>query len=991
MAKRTATFSLPPDLLPALGLDSFVAFDVETTGLDPAYDRIIEVGAARFQDGREVAHFESFLHYSRPLPAAIRSLTGIKDEMLAEAPAERRVLPDLLKFIGDDPLAGHHISFDLGFLQAGAARLGLPDQTQRPCADSALLARVLLPMLPSRSLTSLGRYFNVNCDERHRALSDARRTGEVLLHLLSYFPRVELKSVDLLRRIADELDHPSAGIFSAWSNYLMRSASLESGFRPFQLAGLRDNILGKLAPPKNPRERSSEDNESDSHDQIPEKEVEKIFASEGTLARYFSGFEFRPEQMQMAVKTSQVFNRGGILAVEAGTGVGKSLAYLVPAIFWAQANSERCERVIVSTNTINLQEQLFYKDLPLLSEVISEPFCAVLQKGRNNYLCRSRWENLVTEHPLRLSNSERLALLSLVLWAGQTRSGDIAEVSAFHGEGANTLWSRLASEGGACRGRRCQEALQNGRCFHSRIRAAAARAHVVIVNHALLLADLAAEHVPLGAYSTLVVDEAHHLEKAAAQQLGKELTFWGIRFWSNRAYDPEGVTSGLLARILLGSGAALTDHPLLPGFKNSLEETANRVITLKRVAEDFFQHLTSAVRQEIPATENGYTQKLRLREPAAFLRIGELAEVPLLISLKAAEESLRQAIAVLLEIPVAALPRAEEWRDELGALLEELQQIKETFVFYFAPPDGNWVYWAELPRKQEHHALLYAAPLNAGEILREQLLQPLRSVILTSATLTVTDRFHYFLRKIGLKEAENVAGLQLGSPFHYQEQMLIGLPAFLPSPRHPNFEFEMTQMLLETINRLPRGTLGLFTSHRMLQAVSRSLEQASLTRPLLVQGQGAARDQLLRQFREQPGSILLGTDSFWEGIDVVGEALELLLVAKLPFEVPSEPLVEARLEKLKAEGKDPFLYYTVPEAIIRLRQGIGRLIRSRTDRGAAIICDSRLINSRYGEAFLQSLPLPVKIFADFPEMIQELESFFAAAPLRKTVSADEKN
>jgi len=981
----TASPKLPPDMLSALQLDRFVAFDVETTGLDPKYEQMIEVGAVRFVAGQEADGFNSFIHCPRPLPANIVRMTGIRDEMLTDAPQEKRVVNQLLDFIGADPLAGHHVSFDLSFLTAAAKRSGHSRVLEkRPCADSALIARVLLPTLPSRGLTALGRFFNLDIEEAHRARSDARRSGQVLLCLLSYFHRVDIKTVDVLRRIAEGLNHPSAWIFPAWAQYLIRTSSLEGRLNPYRLPYLTDNVIGKLPHQQTYSSERSDSEDGDSYNTVDETEVGAFFAEKGSLAKTFPHFELRPQQAQMAQNVAQTFNQGGILAVEAGTGIGKSLAYLVPAIRWAQKNRRRAERVIISTNTKNLQEQLCYKDLPQLSQSLAEPFCAVLLKGRDNYLCLSRWENLITEQPLKLSQGERLALLPLVLWAQQTCTGDVAEVGAFGSEGSNALWSRLASDQGSCRGKRCQQGARGSRCFHARARSAAARAHIVVINHALLMADLAANRAPIGAYSTLVVDEAHHLERAAAQHLGKELNAWMFQFWARRVYDAEGPPQGLLARLLLGLGAAQSEHPVIPGLKHALEDAADKVIALRQASGDFFRNLTANVRNQLsvpPAaghTQNGdYTPKLRLRDPAAFLKIGNPEELPLYQSSLAIAESLRKIIAALDDIPLSVLPRSQEWKDEINGSLEELLQFIATFRFFFLPPDENWVYWAELPRKAEYDALLYAAPLNASDLLRDQLFKPLRSAILTSATLTVAGRFHYFLRKIGLSDARNVQALQLGSPFDYARQMLVGLPAFLPTPGQPQFEMQIAQTMRDILKRIPRGTLGLFTAHRTLRSIGETLQQEIPSRTLLIQGQNGSRNQLLRRFREEPGSILLGTDSFWEGIDVVGEALELLLVAKLPFEVPSEPLVEARLEKLKAEGKDPFMYYTVPEAIIRLRQGIGRLIRSRTDHGAALICDSRLIHSRYGEAFLQSLPVPVKVFKTPEEMIECLSHFFA--------------
>jgi Rad3-related DNA helicase len=646
------------------------------------------------------------------------------------------------------------------------------------------------------------------------------------------------------------------------------------------------------------------------------------------------------------------------------------MAYLIPAIYWAQANRDLGERVIVSTNTKNLQEQLFYKDLPSLVDVVPVKFSAVLLKGRNNYLCKRRWENLTTNHPIHLPQYEKQSLLSLVLWTEQTRTGDVSEVGGIEGRGV--LWARIGSEAGSCRGRRCRE---RNRCFHARIRTAAARAHVVVVNHALLMADIAADRVPIGAYSALVVDEAHHLERAASQHLGNEVNAWMYRSWAGRMYDAEGVPTGLLAQILLGIGTARSDHPVLPGLTSLLEHTAERILGLRSTAEAFFVTMTAKLRSLVPLQENAYTQKLRLLEPDQFLLELEQSDPTLEDAIKASMADFTRIIETLGDIPMATLPQAEDWIDDLRGARDELEAYLLSLQFFQSLPDENWVYWAEIPQKEDHQAILYAAPLNAGEILKQNLFDPLRTGIMTSATLTVADRFHYFLRKVGLKESEGVKTLMLGSPFDFDKQMLIGLAAFLPTPKSVKFEPETTALIQALLREMNHGTLGLFTSYRMLRRTGEALGEELPGDRLLIQGQDGSRDHLLRQFRETPGSVLLGTDSFWEGIDVVGEALELLLVAKLPFEVPSEPIVEARLEKLQREGKDGFMYYTVPEAVIRLRQGIGRLIRSTTDRGAALILDSRLASARYNDAFFESLPVPVIIFETEEDTISEIKSF----------------
>ncbi len=965
---------LPPDLLNTLELSRFVAFDVETTGLNPQKELIIEVGAVRFEGGEEKDEYTSFIACPFNLPPNIVKLTGIDDSMLKDQPDESAIIPQLLEFIGDDPVVGQNVSFDLSFLKEALKRLGEnPRSFKNKAADTALLARVLLPTLPSRNLTSLGKYFNLDVKEQHRATADARRTGQLLLHLLSYFPRVDIKTVDLLRRLSDGLRHPSAWIFAVWAEYLIKTSSVEGTFSEYKLPFLKDNVIGKLPSVATADATEAQAEGEPLHQQVDEDEIISFFDDGSPLSGAFPKFETRPEQQEMALAVTQTLNQEGLLAVEAGTGVGKSMAYLIPAIYWAQANRDLGERVIISTNTKNLQEQLFYKDIPALIESLPLKFSAALLKGRNNYLCRRRWGNLIASHPLKLASNERQALLSLVLWAEQTITGNVSEASAFGGEGSGSLWSRIASDAGSCRGRRCRE---RHRCFHTRIRTNASRAHLVVVNHALLMADLAADRVPIGAYSTLIVDEAHHLQRAASQHLGKELNSWMFRSWTNRMYDAEGVTTGLLAQIILGIGTAKSSHPLLKSLTEVVERAAANVSSMRGITDDFFKELTAALRAEIPSQGHSYTQKLRLREPDQFLERIPDSNPTIEELLLDTEERFYKIIDTLGDIPFNVLPLGEDWLDDLRGAREELSQIRMILQFFEEEADENWVYWAELPFKVEYDATLYAAPLNAGDILREMLFDPLRAGILTSATLTVADRFHYFLRKVGLGERDSARTLKLGSPFDFSTQMFIGLTAFLPSPKHAQFEVEVVRLMQTILQQCPFGTLGLFTSHRMMRNVGQVLDETKSTERLLIQGINGSRNQLLSQFREEPGSVLLGTDSFWEGIDVVGEALEMLIIARIPFEVPSEPLVEARLEKLKKEGKDGFMYYTVPEAIIKLRQGIGRLIRSKTDRGAVLLFDSRLASTRYGEAFLKSLPSQVKALSSVEETIDNLEMFF---------------
>ncbi len=640
--------------------------------------------------------------------------------------------------------------------------------------------------------------------------------------------------------------------------------------------------------------------------------VAHVFSDTGPLARAVAGFEPRDGQRRMAAAVAAVLETGGTLLAQAGTGTGKTLAYLVPAILSGQ-------RALVSTGTKNLQEQIYFKDLPALRTALGVPFTATLMKGRGNYLCLHRWETYrdAVEHGIgqRLVESgDQVFLPILKQWAASTITGDRAELRDLPED--LPLWKEIAAEAETCLGQDCP---RYGECFVTRMRQQAAASDVVIVNHYLLCADAAVRHGSFGevipACATLVVDEAHQLEDVATQYFGL-----GV---SNYRLD-DFVRDG---RQVLES-AGLTNP-------RTREEIARGLARVDDRARGFFTGL-AAVRlhaggAEARARYTGETIADHLE--AGLMLVGALEGLEATLELTRQGSGADGAPAVD-EAVVTMARRAGELHHELRILLRG--------------DDPDLVYYLEM---RGRGVFLRAAPIDVSRLVRDALFDRFRTVILTSATLTVDDSFEYVKGRLGVREADEV---RVPSEFDFATQALMYLPRRMPPPKAPTFAEAAARETIELLRRSRGRAFVLFTSYAVLRTVQRFVEMA-LPYPVLVQGT-APRSVLIDQFRSTPNAVLLATSSFWQGVDVVGEALSCVIVDKLPFASPGDPVTAARIDAIKARGGDAFSDYQVPLAILTLQQGLGRLIRHRTDRGVLAVLDPRLRTTGYGRRFLTSLP-----------------------------------
>jgi ATP-dependent DNA helicase DinG len=704
-------------------------------------------------------------------------------------------------------------------------------------------------------------------------------------------------------------------------------------------------------------------------------EVVETLGERGPIAAQLGQYEDRRSQRDMAAYVADGYNDGGVLLLEAGTGVGKSFAYLVPALAWARANGER---TVVSTNTINLQEQLVGKDLPLLRRALSTgeytPSFALL-KGWRNYLCLSRMHLAVSAQRTLLEQDKLDELLGIAEWAGHTADGTLSDLPVTP---SPEVWDEVSAEPDLCTRLKCPHF---DRCFLFRARRRAAEADVVVVNHHLLAADLSVrqaadnweEAAVLPPYRRLVLDEAHHLEEVAANHLGIQVTSRAVRRLLHRFERNGRGLAPTLAQELANQGDLqsrasldLLNQRLLPAVADARRSSEALFLRLHQRLE---QLPVAQLRLDDefvadPIWEEGLTREL----DATLLGFRALWETVEIIADRMSQSQETERRGQLLQ--------------ELRGVLRRLESLSDGLNRTLRPAGGGapTVRWMERPQRAQQ-VTLSAVPLDLAPILRQLLFDRLDTVVLTSATLAAGGDFGFLESRVGLAGDDTPVTVRevLPSPFDYPSQCVFGIPDDLPGPRDDEHAHAtaVVQVVSDLAYASDGGMFVLFTSHASLRRAAHELRLALGTRwPMLVQGE-APRDVLLRRFREVENAILLGTDSFWEGVDVPGRALRTLVLNKLPFKVPSEPLTAARLERLAEEGLDGFTNYLLPHAALKLKQGFGRLIRSRQDMGVVVLLDSRVVTKRYGPMLLGGLPRADRVIGSWTQVRTRCEDFFA--------------
>ena len=916
--------------IPLIPMTSIVSLDIETTGLDPQKDAIIEIGAVRFNGQRIEDEWSTLINPGRHIPENITQLTGIDDAMVRNAPRIADVLQELADFVGAAPVLGQNVRFDLGFLQRQRVL------TLNPVVDTYELASVLLPTASRYNLGALGQLLGIPLPATHRALDDARVTHAVYERLLALAVELPLELLAEIVRLGEPLDWD--GNYAFLDALRLRAREQAKGKRVKQSEDdgplFEEQEKGRKGPPPGAIKNLVE---------LDPEEVASVLEYGGPFSRYFDAYEQRPEQVEMLKAVTKALSYGNHLLVEAGTGVGKSFAYLVPAAIFATANNTR---VVVSTNTINLQDQLIRKDIPDLRAALGLDFRAAVLKGRSNYLCPRRLETMRQHGP---STPDEIRVLAKVLvWRLQNSGGDRNELNLNRPQ-EKDVWMKVSAEDEGCSGENCATRM-GGTCPFYRAKQAAQNSHILIVNHALLLSDVATGSKVLPEYQHLIIDEAHHLESATTGALSFRMS---QNDFERLLREVGGSGSGVMGRLLTETRNLLRPSDYA-SFAQLIHRASELTFRLDSQSKDFFHGLGEFIAlQREGRPQSLYAYQERIQSHTRTARGWDNVE----LNWNNAGETMRLLVGLTGEIYklMAELyaDGNEELEDPLSSLSNVYRRLSEAEVSISTmihEPTNDLVYWIEV-QPQNKRLTLNHAPLRVGPLIQKYLWHDKDCVILTSATLTAAGDFTY-LKNVLM--ADEVDELTLGSPYDYESSTLLYIATDVPEPNAPGYENAINRGLIQLCKATGGRTLVLFTSYAQLKRTSGAISGALAADDIQVyeQGEGASPQALLDAFKNTERAVLLGTRSFWEGVDVPGDMLSVVVITKLPFEVPSDPLIAARSETFE----DPFGQYQIPEAILKFRQGFGRLIRTSSDRGVVAIFDRRVMTKMYGRLFIESLP-----------------------------------
>ncbi|MGF7030512.1 ATP-dependent DNA helicase DinG [Paenibacillus mucilaginosus] len=926
----------------------FAVLDFETTGSTTS-DRIIQVGLFIINDQDITDRYTSLVNPGMSIPAAITTLTGITDDMVKDAPSLDTVMAEMVPLLEESVLVGHNIAFDLAFLQRALDETGYFPFDGR-VLDTMDALRVLFPGLGSLQLSMACQALGIAHERPHQADSDAEVTAAIWNRCIERFQGLPLLTLQRMEMVFAD----SASDFGWFVQEMLQYKELHSPLDPdadryFRQFALNVEEWGDEEPVRTLEEVR----------QLPDSFEEFYDGLRAALKTKFAAYEERDAQVQMIHEVEEAFEEERHLIIEAGTGTGKSLGYLIPSLYYG---IKQDEKVVVSTHTINLQEQLRERDVPLLHELFPIGFEASVLKGRSHYLCLRKFEQKMNLMDFEHGKEDRITAGQMLVWLGETKHGDEEELH-FAGRGRQ-FWHSVESDTESCLNRACP---WFKRCFYHRARHQANSADVIITNHSLLFTDTKAENRLLPSYKHLVIDEAHHFEDVAGKHLGIELHYHGLSNAIAWLYKDSraGQLSSLRFRL------QRHEDEKARTWCSVVDEVVEKLLALREewesLSEMLYQLLVSRSDPSQQSEGNALVYRVRKEKlPSGWEKLMVTEENIMLLfndTLKKVERLISDIKEVQDDYDVQGV------LTDLSGSVKELHRQKDALHFFMTMPDENYVYWMEAGHYNKNRSLqLSSVPIDVSSMLQGQFFGVKDSVILTSATLSVGKSFDYTCEQLGLKKDEEQGKLrtvQLPSPFNYREQALVVIPRDFPTLKGAAGEKEFLDRLIPSLAEVALQTRGrmlvLFTSNRMLKLAHAGLKDVLASFGITVLGQGvdsSNRSKLTRLFQNSKACVLLGTSSFWEGVDIPGDALTCLAIVRLPFQPPNHPLVEAKTEKLKQRGMNAFMKLSVPQAVIRFKQGFGRLVRTAADKGIVIIYDTRVIDTQYGKYFLYSLPGP---------------------------------
>lgn len=903
-----------------------VVIDFETTGNQAKDgDRIIQIGAAVVSNGQIVDTFSTYINPEINIPSFITKLTTITNDQVKNAPIFAEVAPKLLAMLDEAYFVAHNVPFDLHFLQVELNRTGYSTFTG-PTIDTVELARLLYPSVDSYKLQDLAEWFTFE-HKPHQADSDAYVTAQILIELLNKIERLPLPTLKMIQKYRNGLKSDI--------DLIIERAIVEKERNVFHFDDNKYDLFRNLALQKRVEKEESEKKDIISFDDWKTN-------INHHLKRVMDTYEVRESQMMMMNDVQTAFLTDKHAMIEAGTGTGKSLAYLFPAIFKAVHDEEP---VIVSTHTIQLQEQLMERDLPILKQAVPFQFEAALLKGRNHYLCLRKFEQQI--HDTYNQNYDELfSKLQILLWLTETLSGDVEELQL--STGGRRLWYTIQSDANSCLNRKCPFF---SRCFYHRARKKAQEADMIITNHALLFTDLTNESRLLPKYTRVIIDEAHHIEQVASEHFGDTIDYFTLQRMFTQFFEKNGPYQFL---------HQLLEETDVPYHKEDVDQLEVIGEALMREIDDLFTFIHQfAIQHSKGSTYRRLTYRFTMEEKPDVL-----ADCS-----KRVDMFFYDFLKVFSGIKKACKKYMDHFDERQKGIFVDIEgrfvkfeEAKQSLTHLLRNHQENNVYWIEVDAKSARNAaFVYSQPIEISDRLAKEFFNQLNSAILTSATLSVNDSFSFLKNRLGLNEFEPIESM-ITSPFEYKKQAKLMISTEMPDMKGTSNGVLISsvvdhifQIAIETKGRM----LVLFTSNQMLRDTYEKCKEHPNYDEFIVLAQNTnqgSRSKLTRHFKEFERAILLGTSSFWEGVDIPGDDLKCVMIVRLPFSPPDNPIFQSQSEQLKQIGQNPFMQLSIPQAVLRFKQGFGRLIRTSDDSGIVVVLDRRIVTTRYGKSFIKSLP-----------------------------------
>jgi ATP-dependent DNA helicase DinG len=912
-------------------LNKFVVIDLETTGnLPKKGEKIIQFAAVVIENGNVTEKFSSLINPQKPIPAFIEELTGLNSDMVKDAPVFTEVAAKITSLLDDAYFVAHNVLFDLSFIQEELLQAGF-EGFYGPVLDTVELARILYPTADGYKLSDLAEKEKLKHDRPHQADSDAEATAEllqILLNRLSLIPN----------KILEELRDLSGGLKSDIQQ-LLDELLIENSRKIEELPDTIEIFKG-VALKKYDRFLNQSLNNGD-YD-YPENDNEKI----QLLINAIDSFEKRTGQFKMMDCVYQSLLGKSHTLIEAGTGIGKSIGYLLPAAYFAKKHKLP---VVVSTHTIHLQEQLIKKEIPILSNMLPFKVKTVLLKGRSHYISLEKFVQTLKDENDNYDTT--LTKMQILIWLMETETGDKDELNL--SSGGLIYWNKIKNDIPIF----SQNKVWWEKDFYIRSRKEAEEADIIITNHSLLLSDIKANYTILPSYDYVIIDEGHHLEKTASHFLGNSLDFLTVRLLLGQL--------GLYEQKLLfyQIEEILTTIPNEQDNITPIVDLNQSISNLYYEMDEFFKMAAILAHRETGNQSGRKRLKAKLsinKHDKELLPLVHCAE-RFAFLIKDIQIPFEKRMELIKKENRFLTYEQKSLLEDLNRFLLELEDLRQS-IREIMLQDSDFVRWVEIDtRSTQNVTTIYAEPASVANKLKTEFFQMKKGIVITSATLTVKQSYDFIIKEIGL-DSDSIKTLTITSPFDYKNQVQLLIPNDLPeikSVSNDDYVIAITEHLITIAEATKGRMLVLFTAQEMLQKTHELIKESGFLEDFAIIAQGitsGSRTRLTRNFQRYEKAILLGTSSFWEGIDIPGEDLSCLVIVRLPFSSPDEPFTQAKCEYVKKQGGNAFKDYSLPEAVLRFKQGFGRLIRTEMDRGIMVIFDRRIVTAQYGQSFLKSIP-----------------------------------